>query len=86
MKSDSKPLPELSLPSVQLFGKDGHHEIKITAEIDLQLQADGKTVTIPVFVQPNSSQDCLLGTSACIPLGLQFLDGKGKLLQACSGL
>ena len=86
MKSDGKPLPELSLPSVQLFGKDGRHEIKITAQVDLQLQAGGKTVTIPVFVQPNSSQDCLLGTSACIPLGLQFLDGKGKPLQACSGL
>ena len=86
MKSDGKPLPELSLPSVQLFGKDGCHEIKITAQVDLQLQAGGKTVTIPVFVQPNSSQDCLLGTSACIPSGLRFLDGKGKPLQAYSGL
>lgn len=86
MKSDGKPLPELSLPSVQLFGKDGRHEIKITAQVDLILQAGGKTVTIQVFVQPNRSQDCLLGTSACIPLGLQFLDGKGKPLQACLGL
>ena len=86
MKCDGKPLPELSIPSVQLFGKDGHHEIKITAQVDLQLQAGGKNVTIPVFIQPNSSQDCLLGTNACIPLGLQFLDGKGKPLQAFSGL
>jgi hypothetical protein len=39
MKSDGKPLPEFSLPSMQLFGKDGH-EIKITAQVDLQLQAD----------------------------------------------
>ena len=86
MKCDGKPLPELSIPSVQLFGKDGHHEIKITAQVDLQLQAGGKNVTIPVFIQPNSSQDCLLGTNACIPLGLQFLDGKGEPLQAFSGL
>lgn len=86
MKHDGKPLPELSIPSVQLFGKDGHHEIKITAQVDLQLHAGGKNVTVPVFIQPNSSQDCLLGTNACIPLGLQFLDGKGLPLQALSGL
>ena len=57
MKSDGKPLPELSIPSVQLFGKDGH-EINITAQVDLQIQKGGKEVTIPVFVQPNSYQDC----------------------------
>ena len=27
-----------------------------------------------------------MGTNACVPLGLQFLDGKGKPLQAFSGL
>ena len=27
-----------------------------------------------------------MGTNACIPLGLQFLDGKGQPLQALSGL
>ena len=32
MKSDGKTLPELSIPSIQLFDKDGHHEIKITAQ------------------------------------------------------
>ena len=80
MKSDGKLLPELPIPSVRLFGKDGRHEIKITAQVDLQIQAGGKEVTIPVFVQPNSSQDCLLGTNASIPLGLQFLDSKGKPL------
>ena len=83
MKSDGKLLPELSIPSVQLFGKDGCHEIKITVQVKLQLQAGGKQA---VFIQPNSSQDCLLGTNACVPLGLHFLDSKGKPLQAFSGL
>ena len=86
MKSDGKPLPELSIPSVQLFGKEDHHEIKITAQVDLQLQAGGENDTVPGFIQPNCSQDCLLGTNACISLGLQYLDGKGKPLQVLSGL
>ena len=45
MKSDGKLLPELSLPSMQLFGKDGCYKIKITAQVDLQLQTDGKIVS-----------------------------------------
>ena len=85
MHNDGKALPELSIPMLRLFGKDGHHEIKITARVELQLQSGGKSVTVPLFVQPDSSQDCLLGTNACLPLGLQFLDGKGKPLEVLSG-
>ena len=42
---------------------------------------NGETITVPVFVQPDSKQECLLGTNASIPLGFKFTNGKGKLLR-----
>ena len=44
-------------------------------------QANGETVVVPVFVQPDSAQECLMGTNASIPLGFKFTDGKGKPLR-----
>ena len=87
LRSDSKPIPELLPPSVRLYGKDGPKggpELLVTAETNLTLMADGKTVLIPVFIQPDSSQACLLGMNAAQPLGLLFLDSKGKPLRTTS--
>ena len=83
-RREKKELPKLTTPSVRLYGKDGPGsgpELVITAQTDLTFKAAGKTVTIPVFIQPNSKQSCLLGTNAAEPLGLLFLDSMGKPLR-----
>lgn len=72
------------MPTVRLYGKDGPsgvNQLPITAQVDLRLQMNGETVTVPVFVQPDSTQECLLGTNASIPLGFKFADGNGKPLR-----
>ena len=84
-KREEKVMPELVLPTARLYGKDGRdggHELYITAQVDLPLQADGVSVTVPVFVQPNSAQECLLGMNAAPLLGLKFLDSKGRPLRS----
>ena len=70
------------MPTAKLYGKDGPsgvNQLPITAQVDLHLQMNGETVTVPVFIQPDSTQNCLLGTNASIPLGLNLLMGKGSL-------
>ena len=72
------------MPTVRLYGKDGPNginQLPITAQVDLRLQMNGETIIVPVFVQPDSTQECLLGTNASIPLGFKFTDGKGKPLR-----
>ena len=84
LQEEGKPLPELKIPSVRLYGKDGlsgRSQLPISAEVELSIEANGETVTVPMFVQPNSAQACLLGTNATVPLKFQFLDGSGKPLR-----
>jgi len=67
-----------------LFGKDekaGNHEIKVTAQVTLQVEADGVSVPVLLFVQPNSSQPCLIGMNAAPALGLKFLNARGQPLR-----
>ena len=45
------------------------------------MEVDGKSVRVPVFVQPHSDQKCLLGMNACPALGVSFTDGKGAPLK-----
>ena len=59
LKSNGKPLPELKMLTVRLYGKDGpngKNQLPITAQVDLLIKAGGKTVTM--FVQPDSAQEC----------------------------
>lgn len=77
------PRPKLELPHAKLYGKDRKSdgtEIIVTTRVRLTLEADGRTVCVPVFVQPHSEQECLLGTSATRALGLTFLDSKNEPL------
>ena len=50
--------------------------------MDLLVKAGGETVSVTMFVQPDSAQESLLGTNASIPLGFKFVDGKGKPLSS----
>ena len=90
LKQQCKPVPELQPASVRLFGKDGkagNHEIKVTAQVTLQVEADGVSVPVLLFIQPDSSQPCLLGMNATPALGLKFLSARGQpLRKAGSGV
>ena len=83
LHSQRKPLPQLEKPSARLYGKDaqkGDRPLNITAQVTLNLSADGRSVSIPVFVQPDSEQSCLLGTNVALSLGMKFCQADGRPL------
>jgi hypothetical protein len=90
LKQQGKPVPELQPASVRLFGKDGktgNHEIKVTAQVILQVETDGVSVPVLLFIQPDSCQPCLLGMNTTPALGLKFLSTRGQpLRKAGSGV
>ena len=83
LQSQGKPLPGLLLPTVRLYGKDGRSKnqpLNITDEVVLKVAADGKTTSVPMFVQPDSEQPCLLGMNVIPTLGIKILRSNGKSL------
>ena len=83
MKSIGKPLQVLEKPTARLYGKDGvggGRELTITAQLRVTVEADGESVCVPVFVQPQSEQDCLLGMNVLPALGLEITRANGKPL------
>ena len=87
LKSQGKSLARLKLPSMPLYGKGGpsERELDITAQVELTLAADGRKVTVPVFIQPNSEQACLLGTNALFALRVSVSRANGEPLKSCGG-
>lgn len=82
-KKQGKPLPVLERPTVRLYGKDGPgggHELVVTAQLQTTIEADGESVCVPVFVQPQSEQPCLLGMNALPALGLTLTHANGEPL------
>ena len=78
LRAGGGQLPKLTLPTVKLYGKDGQSdkkELYITAQVELSLVSD---VRVPVLVQPESEQECLLGMIAIPKLGIQLLRPNGK--------
>ena len=71
-KNMSHEPPELTRPVLKLYGKDGKRELVITARTNLTVKAEGKLACVPVFIQPDSDQLCLLGMNAAPSLGLSF--------------
>ena len=81
LREVGKKLPPLELPTVRLFGKDGQEggkELCITAQVPLTFQLKSRSVTVPVFVQPNSEQQCLLGMNAIPLLGIEVKHSDGE--------
>ena len=81
LRAEGKLLPKLTKPTVRLYGKDGQsgrRELNITAQTELAFAADGKVVKVPVLIQPDSEQSCLLGMNAIPELGIQLLCPDGK--------
>ena len=64
LEGKGKAMPELELPGTTFYGKSGA-PLEIIARASLSISIDGKTVKAPVFIQPHSEQDCLLG-SKCV--------------------
>ena len=71
-------IPKLKLPSPPLYGKSGS-TLDITAM--LKFSADDFEVTVPMFVQPESEQDCLLGMSTLPRLGIKVHRANGEPLR-----
>ena len=68
---------------MKLHGKDGRSKnqpLNTTAEVVLKVAADGKTTSVPIFVQPDSEQPCLLGMNVISTLGIKILRSNGKPL------
>ena len=74
----------LELPSPFLYGKGGNL-LDITARVNLTITVDDYTVTVPVFVQPDSAQECLLGMNVLPQLGIKIHRANGKSLQQVGG-
>ena len=49
----------------------------ITAQLNVTIEADGESACIPVFVQPESKQKCLLGMNSLPVLGFTLLCASG---------
>ena len=81
LKKNSKDVPKLDHPCTRFKGKGGH-QIGVTAQVTLTLAVDGRSTTVPVFVQPDSEQECLLGSNVFPALGLSVVWANGKRLTA----
>ena len=87
LKQQGRELPPLELPTVRLYGKDGKkggNELLITAQAPLMLSLDDRSVSVPVFVQPDSDQACLLGINAIPGLEISVLRDEGKPMSSQS--
>ena len=72
-------MPELELPGITFYGKSGA-PLEITARVSLSISVDGKPVKAPVFIQPHSEQDCLLGSNVLGPLGVTVRRASGETI------
>ena len=81
MRESGREPPKLDPPCTKFKGKGGH-PIGVTAQVMFTLTLDGESTTVMVFVQPNSEQECLLGSNVLPSLGITVTDANGKPLPA----
>lgn len=85
---EGKPVPTLEEPTVKLYGKDavaGGQRLLITAQLEVTFKLNCEYVHAPVFVQPDSSQACLLGMNVIPSLGIKVTRATGESLCSVSG-
>ena len=84
LDSEGKPMPKLELPCVPLYGKEGTKgkPLDITAQVLLSYSCDGRKVTVPTFIQPESEQRCLIGMNVIPFLGITVRRANGRPLHA----
>ena len=75
-------LPKCAPPSVKLVGRGGKggDELPITAEVPFHFVLDGYSTYAPVFVQPDSDIQCLLGMNVIPSLGIRVKRANGEVM------
>ena len=84
LHGEGKPVPKLESPSTQLRGKGGH-PIDVVAQVNLTFSLDGKSIVTPVFVQPDSEQECLLGSNVIGAIGITVKRANGETVNVSVG-
>jgi len=77
----------LERPSVSLYGKDGkegRQQLRIPAQLRVNLSLDDENLCVPVFVQSNSTLPCLLGMNAFFFLGIRVTRPSEKVMSCPS--
>ena len=72
MQRERKPLPRLECRGT----------IHVTAQVKLTFSIDGRSIVAPVFVQPDSEQECLLGSNVLSAIGIAVTCANGEPLTA----
>ena len=85
LRRQGKPLPALVKPHPYKFYGKGGEQLVITAQTKLTVEADGRSVIVPVFVQPDSSQACLLGNNVLMHLGVKVQRANGDPVKLVGG-
>jgi hypothetical protein len=85
LRRQGKPLPVLVKPHPYKFYGKGGEQLVITAQTKLTVEADGRSAIVPVFVQPDSSQACLLGSNVLMHLGVKVQRANGDSVKLVGG-
>lgn len=80
-----KPLPALVKPHPYKFYGKGGEQLVIIAQTKLTIEADGKRTVVPVFIQPDNSQACLLGSNVLMHLGVKVQRASGEPIKLVGG-
>ena len=81
LKKAGKHLPQLEYLCTKFKGKGGH-PINVTAQVQFTPSVDDQSTTVPVFVQPDSEQECLLSSNVLPSLGITVSRVSGEPLTA----
>ena len=84
LQSRGKSMPPLERPCVPLYGKEGTKgkPLNITAQVTLTYSCEGRSVTVPTFIQFDSKQKCLIGMNVIPFLDITVRRSNGKPLHA----
>ena len=82
MRERKMELPKCAPPSVKLVGRGGKggDELAITAKVPFHFALDGYSTYAPVFVQPDSDIQCLLGMNVIPSLGIWVKRANGEVM------
>ncbi len=85
LRRQGKPLPVLVKPHPYKFYGKGGEQLVITAQTKLTVEADGRSAIVPVFLQPDSSQACLLVSNVLMHLGVKVQRANGDSVKLVGG-
>ena len=82
MRERKMELPKCAPPSVKLVGRGGKggDKLAITTEVPFHFALDGYSIYAPVFVQPHSDIQCLLGMNVIPSLRIRVMRTNGEVM------